>query len=182
VLIAALSTGHKVGLLVMALIFIAFALVSSFVAPRLRPDYPGKGLSVFIVGCFVLFALMIGAVEIFGVDSEEGAAHAAELGQSKSAAHKAVIDVAETEFRIQLPADTSKTLVAGAYTFHVTNKGKQPHNLFVDGPDVEDVGTKTIEPGGTADLRVPLTTGNYKLYCAIPGHEQLGMVAKLAVG
>jgi hypothetical protein len=68
--VAALSTGHKVGLLVMALVFIAFAVFSSFVAPRRNPDFPGRGLSVFVVVSFVLFVLMIGAVEIFGVESE----------------------------------------------------------------------------------------------------------------
>lgn len=68
-MLVALSTGHMVGLSVVAAVFIAFALISSFVAPRLRPDFPGKqGLSVFVIACFVLFAMMIAAVEIFGAD------------------------------------------------------------------------------------------------------------------
>jgi hypothetical protein len=61
-----------IGLAVVAGIFIAFALVSSFVAPRYRPDFPGKnGLSVFVIACFLLFALMISAVEIFGSEKKE---------------------------------------------------------------------------------------------------------------
>ena len=62
-----LSTGHEVGLIVVAAIFIAFALASSFVAPRIRPDFPGpRGLSTFVIASIVLFALMVLAVNFFG--------------------------------------------------------------------------------------------------------------------
>lgn len=72
-LVLGLTTGHKVGLLVMAGVFIVFSLVSSFWAPRLNPNYPGRGLSVFVVVSLALFALMIAAVEIFGAEGEEKA-------------------------------------------------------------------------------------------------------------
>jgi uncharacterized cupredoxin-like copper-binding protein len=180
VLVAGLSTGHTVGLLTVALVFIAFALVSSFVAPRRWPDFPGKGLSVYIVACVVLFVAMVGAVELFAVEQEEAHAEAAP-GEVQTPSHKAVIPVTETEWRIQLPSSTAKPLVGGSYTLEVKNAGKQPHNLVVDGPDVDKVGTKTIQPGQTATLRVVLSPGNYRLYCSIPGHAQLGMVARLAV-
>lgn len=177
-LLAALSTGHKTGLLAVALIVIAFSLVSSLVAPRRNPDFPGRGLSVFVVVSFVLFALMIGAVELFGVESE---AHA--KGESVHAAPKtAAIQVVETEWRIQLPSNTAGVVPAATYTFHVVNHGKQPHNLTVAGPAVQNAQTKTLAPGGSADLTVPLRTGTYDLYCSIPGHKQLGMDAKLAIG
>jgi hypothetical protein len=62
-----LPAGHEVGLIVVAAVFIAFALVSSFVAPRLKPDYPGpSGLSVFAIASIVLFVLMIAAINFFG--------------------------------------------------------------------------------------------------------------------
>ena len=38
-LLAALSTGYKVGLGLVGLAFIVFALVSAFVIPAFRPDY-----------------------------------------------------------------------------------------------------------------------------------------------
>lgn len=64
-----LSTGHKVGLLVVAGVFISFALASSFLAPRKRADFPGRaGLGVFIILSVALFAAMIIAVEIFGAE------------------------------------------------------------------------------------------------------------------
>lgn len=62
-----LPLGHEIGLILVAAIFIAFALVSSFLVPRFKPDYPGPaGLSVFVIASIVLFALMIAAVNFFG--------------------------------------------------------------------------------------------------------------------
>jgi uncharacterized membrane protein len=62
-----LSTGNEIRMIVVAGIFIAFALVSSFVVPRYKPDFPGpNGLSVFVMASVVIFALMIAAVNFFG--------------------------------------------------------------------------------------------------------------------
>jgi hypothetical protein len=67
VLGAELSTGHEVGLIVVAAVFIAFALGASFLVPRYKPDFPGPaGLSVFAIASIVLFGLMIAAVNFFG--------------------------------------------------------------------------------------------------------------------
>jgi len=71
-MLAGLSTGHMVGLAVVAAIFIAFALAASFLAPRRWPDFPGEhGLSVFMIACLVLFAAMLTAVAVFGVEEPE---------------------------------------------------------------------------------------------------------------
>jgi hypothetical protein len=67
VLGAELSTGHEIGLIVVAAVFIAFALASSFLLPRYKPDFPGPaGLSVFAIASIVMFALMIVAINFFG--------------------------------------------------------------------------------------------------------------------
>jgi hypothetical protein len=67
VLGAELSTGHEVGLIVVAAVFIAFALTVSFLVPRYKPDFPGpSGLSVFAIASIVLFGLMVAAVNFFG--------------------------------------------------------------------------------------------------------------------
>jgi hypothetical protein len=67
VLGAEISTGHEIGLIVVAAVFIAFALASSFLVPRYKPDFPGpSGLSVFAIASLVLFGLMIAAVNFFG--------------------------------------------------------------------------------------------------------------------
>ena len=174
-LLFGLSTGHKIGLIAAAAIMILFALGSSFFAPRRRPDYPGSALSVFVVVSFVLFAMMIGAVEIFGVESEK--AHAESAKEQPGPKH--TLKVGETEFKIVLPPTT--TLPAGTYTFDVANTGKIPHNLYVKGPGVSNAHTPDIPAGKSATLTVTLKSGQYELWCAIPGHKAAGMDAKLAV-
>jgi membrane associated rhomboid family serine protease len=67
VLASELPLGHEIGLVIVAAIFIAFALVSSFLVPRYKPDFPGPdGMGVFIIASVVLFGLMIAAVNFFG--------------------------------------------------------------------------------------------------------------------
>ena len=54
---AEMTTGHEVALIVVAAVFIAFALVSSFVIPRWKPDFPGpNGLSVFVIVSLLMFS------------------------------------------------------------------------------------------------------------------------------
>ena len=67
----ALTTSHKVGLLVVAGIFIVFAVLSSMVIPRYRPNFPGRGLPLFLLATVVLFIATFTAVLIFGAESEE---------------------------------------------------------------------------------------------------------------
>jgi mono/diheme cytochrome c family protein len=75
VLIAAISTGHKIGLGLVGLAFIAFALTSSFLLPRLRPQFPGKGgVAGFTAVCVLFFCAMIAAVWFFGKEPKEAAA------------------------------------------------------------------------------------------------------------
>jgi membrane associated rhomboid family serine protease len=62
-----LSTGHEIGLIVVAAVLITFALLASFVAPRIKPDFPGpNGIGPFVIASVVLFALMVAAVNFFG--------------------------------------------------------------------------------------------------------------------
>jgi hypothetical protein len=62
-----LPLGHEIGLLVVAAIFIAYALACSFLVPRYKPDFPGPtGLSTFVIVSVVMFGLMVAAVNFFG--------------------------------------------------------------------------------------------------------------------
>ena len=175
-MLAALSTSHKIGLGVVGLIFISFALASSFLGPRWKPDFPGKGgIMIFIVICFVLFFAMIGAVAVFGAEAskEVGVEHAA-----ASAATAKPLAVTEDEFHVIL---ASKKIAPGSYTFVVTNKGPSSHNLTINGPGVAGKATPTFAPG-TQTLTVTLKKGTYDLFCSVPGHRALGMDTKLHVG
>ena len=62
-----IPVGHEIGLIIVAAIFIAFALVSSFLVPRYKPDFPGPtGISTFVIVSVVMFGLMVAAVNFFG--------------------------------------------------------------------------------------------------------------------
>jgi len=62
-----LPIGHEVGLILVAAVFIVFALGASFLAPRWKPDFPGpNGLSVFVIVSILMFLLMVLAVNFFG--------------------------------------------------------------------------------------------------------------------
>ena len=194
----ALSTGHEVGLGVTALVFILFALASSFLFPRFRPDYPGRGLLAFIVIAFVFFFGMLTAVEVFGA---EEAHHAEAAGETTTAPAEtttaeqtttaqtstqvtttapakpaaAKVPVSEAEFKIMLASTDFK---AGEITFEVKNDGKIPHDLAIKGTSDK---TKLIPAGGTAELKVTLKAGKYELYCTVPGHEAAGMKLNITV-
>ena len=70
-MLLALTTGHKVGMLVVAAVFIAFALISAMVIPRYRPNFPGRSLPLFLFITVALFVAQLTAVLIFGAESEE---------------------------------------------------------------------------------------------------------------
>ena len=77
----ALTTGQRLGLLAFAGLFIAFALMSSFLFPRWRPDFPGRGLKLFVGVTLVLTIAMLGAVEVFAKeDHAREETHATEKG------------------------------------------------------------------------------------------------------
>ena len=55
-------TGYEIGLLAVACVFIAFALVAALVVPRARPDFPARRLGVFVAVCIALFLAQMTAV------------------------------------------------------------------------------------------------------------------------
>jgi mono/diheme cytochrome c family protein len=77
--VLALTTSNKVWLAVFAGVFIAFALVASFVLPRRNPDFPGeRGRNWFIAVTIALFVAMMFAVSVFAQEGEEAEGEAGE--------------------------------------------------------------------------------------------------------
>jgi mono/diheme cytochrome c family protein len=73
--VAALSTGHKIGLASIGGAFIVFALVSSFVLPRRNPSFPGRGgVGWYVLLGTLFFVAMITAVLVFGREKKEAEA------------------------------------------------------------------------------------------------------------
>jgi mono/diheme cytochrome c family protein len=74
----ALSGGQKAGILLVAAVFIAFAIASSFVFPKRDPDFPGtRGLRSFIVITIVLFVSMMSAIVLLAKEDEAEGGHEA---------------------------------------------------------------------------------------------------------
>ena len=73
-MLCALSTTNKFGLAGIGTAFMAFALISSFVLPRMNANFPGKGLRIYLVICVAFFVAMIGAVLVFGKEKKAAAA------------------------------------------------------------------------------------------------------------
>ena len=84
--VAGLSTGHKIGLASVGGAFVLFALISSFVLPRSNPDFPGRGLGWYVVLCVVFFVAMISAVLYFDREPKEANAASTTTAATTTAA------------------------------------------------------------------------------------------------
>jgi len=192
VLLLALSTTQKVGLGLAVLGFAGFSLIVSMLVPRWYPQFPGRGLRVFLITCVLLFVGMMCAVifiaretseaEAKGIEpttTEQTTTQATTTESTATTTTKASSDVTatETEFKIALP---KTTIAAGSYSFDVKNDGKIDHDFVIKGNGVDEK-TPTIGAGESATLDVDLKPGTYDVYCSIPGHKQAGMDVKLTV-
>jgi uncharacterized cupredoxin-like copper-binding protein len=193
VLLLALSTTQKVGLGLAVAGFVGFSLVVSMLVPRYRPQFPGRGLRVFVVTCLLLFVGMMSAVIFVARETSEAEAGGekpttteatapstttAATTQSTTTTAEAAqsVDVSETEFKIAL----ASSVHAGKVTFNVKNDGKLPHDLVIEGNGVKEK-TPLLDPGQSKALEVDLKPGTYDVYCSVPGHKQAGMDLKLTV-
>src|SRR5207237_3235619 len=69
-----LATSHKVGLALAAAAFVVFALISALWLPRLRADFPGPKLKLFLAACVLVTLVMLGAVIALAKEPKEKAA------------------------------------------------------------------------------------------------------------
>ena len=70
-MLIAITSNGKLGLGLVALLFIGFAVVTAIVIPRSRPDFPGDRLPQFMLGSLALFVAMIVAVVVFAKEGGE---------------------------------------------------------------------------------------------------------------
>ena len=76
-MLLALTAGQKLGLALVAGIFILFAVASSWLLPRRNPNFPGSRVGLFSVVSALLAVAMVGAMLFLAVEGEEEA-HPAE--------------------------------------------------------------------------------------------------------
>jgi len=98
----------------------------------------------------------------------------AEPGSGKGAA---TVEVTLSEYAVEMP----HTLPAGPTAFLVHNEGKKTHSFKIEGPGIDAILSKPVQPRATDKLEVTLQPGEYKIYCPIGSHEAKGMTLKLAV-
>jgi serine/threonine protein kinase/uncharacterized cupredoxin-like copper-binding protein len=91
---------------------------------------------------------------------------------------KADVNVTEKEFSITQDVSTVK---AGKISFSIENKGTIPHTYRIIDATNTVILNIPIDPGKTETTSIDLKAGVYKISCAIPGHEALGMSATLTV-
>lgn len=98
---------------------------------------------------------------------------------SAGGATSASLAVSLTDFALN--PDRLSAPAGRGLTISVTNDGQAPHTFAVDtGAGVRE--TPQLEPGQAATLVVPaLEPGEYRVFCSVPGHEDLGMVGSLIV-
>jgi len=74
------------------------------------------------------------------------------------------------------------TAPAGKIVFELVNHGQDEHNLNVESSEgVIDGSLPNTLPGHIREMELELGPGTYTLFCSLPGHEAMGMKAKLVV-
>jgi mono/diheme cytochrome c family protein len=149
-IVAGLSTGHKIGLGTIGAAFIVFALVSSFVLPRWMPNFPGRVMGLYISVAVLFFVAMIAAVLVFGKEKPEAAeAHETTTAQTTIAQ----TTTAAPSTGGEAAAGKAVFASAGCGSCH-TLKDAGSHGTI--GPDLdqlkpaEDVVQHQVENGGGA--------------------------------
>jgi hypothetical protein len=66
-------------------------------------------------------------------------------------------------------------------TFRVTNRGRLPHNFHIRGVGRERLEIRTLLPGASASASVTLPRGEFRMYCSISNHEELGEYGSLKI-
>ena len=134
-MLSALSTGHKTVIVIVAAVFIVFALCSSFVFSRMNPNFPGKRIALFVAVCVLLTAAMLGAIIAFASEPPEAGAKAEERNPVVSQ---------PTGTETTSPAASAGNTTAGKVLFasqgcNACHTFKPAGSTAMVGPDLDDL-------------------------------------------
>src|SRR5262249_1481391 len=119
--------------------------------------------------------ILIGAVAgMVGCGSSQHSTGTAGFTRTDSGA---VVRVLLDEDRIHMPT----TIPSGDITFEGSNAGAHRPNIEIRGPGVDAALPKDLEAGESAQLKVRLEPGAYKVRCPVGPHAALGMRLDLTV-
>ena len=90
------------------------------------------------------------------------------------------VQVIAREFSLTL---SRRTFAAGIVAVELDNFGQDPHDLRVERADSASTGFSfaLAKPRTVSSRKLELSPGEWKLYCTLPGHEELGMSARVTV-
>lgn len=74
-----------------------------------------------------------------------------------------------------------RELAVGEIEFNAANLGEDDHDFSVRDADGATLKAVPLAPGESAGVRLTLAAGTFTLYCSLPGHEELGMRARVTV-
>lgn len=120
----------------------------------------------------IVLSLAIGLVLAACGGSSSGGSPAGGAATTGSEVKVSLSDFAFAPKSVEVPADKKFTLA-------LTNTGSVEHDFSVEALKINVV----VPPNGkpkTQELG-PLKAGTYDLYCAVAGHKEAGMTAKLVV-
>jgi uncharacterized cupredoxin-like copper-binding protein len=102
------------------------------------------------------------------------------LGVASPTRVPARIQVTEKEFTLTL---SRQRVPAGPVIVEVVDFGMDSHDLIVQGnvKGSKQVHFAQLAPGAHESKTLTLKRGKYTLWCSLPGHRKLGMVAPLTV-
>jgi hypothetical protein len=105
---------------------------------------------------------------------------ASRYGSAGESPTPSTVKVNLSEWKVQL---SPASVPSGPVLFEVSNVGKIPHALEVEGRGLEK-STPQIKPGATITLKLDLRAGSYEAYCPVGkgSHKMLGMIDHLTVG
>ena len=90
-----------------------------------------------------------------------------------------VVEVRLTDFRIK---PQIIRVQKDSLTIRVRNDGRLPHAFRIRGTGGTRLKLSTIKPGGeAARVGIRLPRGDWRLFCPLANHEELGMYASLVV-
>jgi len=132
----------------------------------------GKRISALVA--LLLIAALVAACG-GGGGSQQQSSNSSSSSSSSGSARR--IEVVGTEFAYNPSTITVKQGETVEIVFK--NEGTVPHDLLIDEFSVK---TAAIAAGTSTTVRfTPNRAGQFKIYCAEPGHEAAGMVATLVV-
>ena|SRR5688572_20736159 len=75
-----------------------------------------------------------------------------------------------------------QTIPPGPAILTVENRGKEVHNLFIEGEGISRAAGDTIAEGSSSTVDVQFKPGTYTLYCPVLSHREQGEQTTVTIG